>query len=190
MRQIAMGAMELDHLESCGECASRGVGESVDDVTNSAVIQRSWDGIALAEGDGAGRDGFPSAGVDRDRSSVVFPRNIAACFSARVGDLNTGYSAVLLDEGRYAREHRDVVVLPDSVIAGGDASARLDGGGFHHYESGAAYCAAAQVYQMPVRRESVDAGILAHGRHGDPIAKRDFADGQGSEQMRFIQLSV
>jgi aconitase B len=94
-----------------------------------------------------------------------------------VGDLNTGHGAVFLDEGRYAREHRDVVVLPDSVIAGGDASTRLDGGGFHHYESGATYCAAAQVYQMPVRRESIDAGILAHRRHGDPIAKRDFADG-------------
>src|ERR1017187_6557506 len=119
--------MEPEHLESRGECAARGVGESIHDVANSAVIERSWEGVALAERDGAGREGFPTAGLHRDRRSVVFPGNMTARFSACVGDLNSGHGAVFLDEGRYAREHRDVVVLPDSVIAGGRSEERRVG---------------------------------------------------------------
>src|SRR5580658_9337793 len=97
---------------------------------------------------------------------------------------------MLLDERCNACEHRDVLVLPDSVIAGGDPSARLNGGRFHHHQSSAADRAAAQVYQMPVRRESVDAGVLAHGRDGDSIAKGDFADGYGGEEVRHTVLDA
>ena len=82
---------------------------------------------------------------------------MTACLSAGVRNLNAWDCTLFLYEGRYARQLRDVLIFPDSVIAGTDASARLDGGRFHHHQSGAAYRAAAQVHQMPVRRESVDA---------------------------------
>ena len=184
MRQISVSAVELQDFESGGEGAASGLSEGIYDFTNAVVIQSSRDGIRLAEGYGAGRDGFPTAGLNRNGRSVLLPWNIAACFSAGVGNLNAGHGAAFLDEGRYAREHCDVLVFPDSVIAGADAAARLDGGGFHHNESRAAYGTAAKVDQMPVRCESVDAGILAHWRDGDAIAKRDFADSKGSEEVR------
>ena len=93
-----------------------------------------------------------------------------------MGDLDAGHGALLLDEGRYAGEHGDVIVPIDSVVARCDASARFHSGCFHHYEAGAAYCAAAEMYQVPVRCKSVDAGVLAHGGDGDAVTERDFAE--------------
>ena len=43
---------------------------------------------------------------------------------------------------------------------------------------------------MPVRRESVDAGVLAHGGDGDAVSERDFADGKRGEKMWFFGSSV
>jgi hypothetical protein len=75
----------------------------------------------------------------------------------------------------------DVLVLPDSVIARADASARFNRGCFHHHQASATGRAAAEVHQMPVRREPIHAGILAHRRNEDPIPEGNFADGQRSK---------
>jgi len=62
-----------------------------------------------------------------------------------MGKLNAGDCAAFLEEGRDTGEHCNVIVFPDSVITGGDTSARLHRGGFHHYQSSATHRAAAQV---------------------------------------------
>ena len=59
------------------------------------------------------------------------------------GDVSNLGDYIATDAVDHSGEHGDVVVLPDSVIAGGDAAARFDCCGLHHYKSGAAYCAAA-----------------------------------------------
>src|SRR5579862_6317164 len=40
------------------------------------------------------------------------------------------------------------------------------------------------MHQMPIVRESVLAGVLAHGRNSNPVAKRDFANLQRCEKTR------
>ena len=80
----------------------------------------------------------------------------------------------------------DVLVLPDAHVGGGDAAARLDGGGFHHDERGAADGAAAEVDQMPVVGEAVVGGILAHGRYGNAVAEGHVAQCEGREQVDII----
>jgi hypothetical protein len=176
VREISVGAVQLQRFESGGERAGGGLGERFHNVVDSLVIQRLGDWIGGAKRHGAGRDGLPSAGFQGNCGAVVNPWDIAACFSTGVSDLDAGHRALLLEERGDALEHRNVFVLVDSVIARADAAARFYGGGFHNHESGTADGAAAKVNQMPVRRESIDGGVLAHGGDGDAVAKGNFAD--------------
>ena len=71
------------------------------------------------------------------------------------------------------REEGDVIVFPDAEILGADAAFGGDGAGFCEDEGGAADGAAAEVDEMPVVREAIVAGILAHGGDDDAVAEKD-----------------
>ena len=86
-------------------------------------------------------------------------------------ELHTGNAAVLLDEMKDARERLDVVVAVDAEIGGTDAAALRDRRRFRQDQSRAANRPAAQVHEMPVVRKSVEARVLAHRRHHDPVAQ-------------------
>ena len=66
------------------------------------------------------------------------------------------------DEIGNARQHGDVIVLPDAGIARGDTAAVLHRRGLHHHQAGPADGTAAQVNQMPVIGKSIHGGALAH----------------------------
>jgi hypothetical protein len=72
-----------------------------------------------------------------------------------------------------------VFVFPNAEVGRRDAAARLDGRSLGEDESGASDSAAAQVDEMPVIREAVFGGILAHWRDDDAMAKFDVANSQG-----------
>ena len=57
-----------------------------------------------------------------------------------------------------------------------DPAARHYAGGFGKHESGASHCAAAQMHEMPVVGEPVDAAVLAHRRNRDSISEMHVAD--------------
>ena len=59
----------------------------------------------------------------------------------------------------------------------------FDCGCFGEDEGRASYSPAAEVNQMPVVGKTVFAGILAHGRDGDPVAKCDAADLEWGEEV-------
>ena len=71
----------------------------------------------------------------------------------------------------------NLFVFPESHVTGGNAPLGRDGGGLDEDQTGAAYRAAAEVYQMPVICEAIDAGILAHGGDDNPVGEFDTADG-------------
>ena len=179
MRQISVGAVQLQHFESRIQSTARGCGEGIHNGANSAVIQRSGNGVTLAEGYCTGRDSFPTAGLHRNGSAAFFPGNVTARFSSGMGQLKSGCSSAFFDKCRYARQRRNMFVFPDSLIGWSDAPASFDGTGLRHHQSRAAYCPAPQMHQVPIPCESVDAGILAHRRNGDAIPESDFTDGQG-----------
>ncbi len=187
VREISVGAVKLERFESGGEGAACGLGESVDDGIDSGERESFWNWIGCAERDRAGGDRLQSAGFDRNRRAVILPRHVAACFSSGVGDLDAGNRAMFFDECGNALQHRDVFVFIDAVIAGADASARFDGGGFHDDEPSAAYRAAAEVHEVPIGRESVNAGVLTHGRDGDAIAIVDLADCERGKKVWVVQ---
>ena len=72
---------------------------------------------------------------------------------------------------------------PDAQISWGDAPFCQYSRRFGHHHRRSAHCAAAQVHQMPIVRESVDARVLAHRRHADAIPKCHFTNLERSEQM-------
>jgi hypothetical protein len=101
-----------------------------------------------------------------------------------VCELNPGRGSLAVDEFRNAREHFDVLVLPNPEILGTDASFGHNSRRFREDERGAADCATAEMHEMPVRGETVGTRILAHGRNDNPITKQDVANLQAIENHR------
>src|SRR4029079_12181898 len=124
------------------------------------------------------------------QAPAATPGHVAARLAAGMGDLNPGHRAVALDEARDAGERLDMRIAPDPHIAGRDAAIAGDGGRLDHDESRAARCAAAEMHEMPVIGEAFLRGILAHGRHGDPIAQRHLAQSERAEEIDFTGLEV
>jgi hypothetical protein len=58
-----------------------------------------------------------------------------------------------------------------------------DGVGLCDDEAGTADGAASEVNQVPVVGKAVDAGVFAHGRHGDTIWQREAAELKRGEEM-------
>ena len=183
MHQVAVRAVDLDYLETGPERAARRLHKCGDDGVNPGVRQLDGSGILGLERDRAGRHGGPAAGGLRN-APAAFPRAARTGLAAGVSKLDSGHRAVFPQKARNALERRDVLVLPDAGIFRRNAPARLHGGGFGHHQAGAAHGPAAQVDQVPVGGQPVHRGVLAHGRDGDAVAKRDIAHGQRSEQVR------
>ncbi len=79
-------------------------------------------------------------------------------------------------------EAENVLVFPDAKIVRRDAALRGDGRGFKHDQARAALRPAAQVDEVPVVGEAIVAGVLAHGRNADAIAKFNRAKLKGRKK--------
>jgi hypothetical protein len=77
---------------------------------------------------------------------------------------------------RNPRESLDVRIAPNAMILRADAAFRRYGARFHDHSSGAPDSAAPEMHEVPIRRETIHARILAHRRHHDPIAQRHTAN--------------
>jgi len=75
-----------------------------------------------------------------------------------------------------AGEEGDVLVFPDAEILRADATLGGDSAGFGEDEGGAANGTAAEMDEVPIAREAVGAGILAHGGDDDAVAEEDVAN--------------
>jgi hypothetical protein len=93
-----------------------------------------------------------------------------------VRNLNPRCGALLLQKPRDSRQRLDVLIFPDAHICRRNATDCLNGGGFYHHRGRAAYRSAAQMDQMPVVGKTVNARVLAHGRHQNSIAQIDAAN--------------
>jgi len=64
------------------------------------------------------------------------------------------------------------------------AAAPVDLGALDEREAGAAGGEAADVHQVPVRREPVVGGVLVHRRDANAVLERDAANGEWLEEQR------
>src|SRR5579872_3842921 len=60
VKQVAMGAVNLNQVEACGEGALRGLGKSFDDRGDARFIERLREPVVWGERDGAGRNRLPA----------------------------------------------------------------------------------------------------------------------------------
>jgi hypothetical protein len=97
-------------------------------------------------------------------------------------ELNSRCGALAMDESRNAREHLYVLVFPKTQILGTDTRFRQYSSRFGEDERSAAYRAAAEMHEMPIRGETIGARILAHRRDDNPVAKQDIANLQAIEE--------
>ena len=180
--EIAVGAVDFDDLKPGGEGAARGGDERFDQRFDFGGGEGVGDGVAFAEGDGAGGYDLPAVGLRGGDGLAAVPGEIATGFAAGVGELDAGDGALGLEKIDDAAERSDVVVLPDAEVAVGDAAGRFDGSGFHDDEAGAADGAGAEMDEVPIAGEAIDGGVFAHGGDCDAVGEGDPADGKGGEE--------
>lgn len=116
----------------------------------------------------------------RDRLSA-FPRLRRAGFSSGMRQLDTGNASLPLDKGEHSPQRFDVAVAPDAQILGTDPAIRCNCGGLGEDGRGSSYSPTPEVHQMPVSRDPVYAGILAHGGDEDSMRQFQAAEAEGIE---------
>jgi len=97
-------------------------------------------------------------------------------------ELDSGYRALAVNESGNAREHLDVLIFPDSQILGADACFGQYGRCFRKNKRSAADRATTEMHEMPIRRETIGARVLAHRRNDNPVGKQNIANLQAIEE--------
>ena len=80
-----------------------------------------------------------------------------------MGDLDTRNTALRMDEFRNARERFNVGFAPNSQVLRADARLRQNSRSLGHDQCRSADGPASEVNEVPIRGQSVFAGVLAHG---------------------------
>ena len=178
-----MGGVNLDHTEARLAGASRRLGKGGDGVADAVRRQGRRHRVVAGKCDGAGRHDVGPAAVRHGNGAIPAPRPAGAGLAAGVRQLDAGDAAVFVDEPDDPRQRLDVVVGPDAEVLRADAALGGHRRGFRHHQAGAAHRAAAEMHEMPVVGEPVDARVLAHRRHEDAIGEGHGADRQRIEQV-------
>jgi hypothetical protein len=100
-----------------------------------------------------------------------------------MSELDTGRSALAVDEGYGPSETINVDIIPETQIAGGDSSAWKNSRRFRHHKPSATDSTTREMDEMPIVHESVLCGVLAHWRYHDPVGQRDCSEVVRSEEM-------
>src|SRR5690606_31151331 len=99
-----------------------------------------------------------------------------------MSQLYAGNGAVILNHVCQPFQTSDMFVFPNTEVVRRNPPFRGNGRCFGKYNAGPTGSTAAKVYQMPIVGKTVCAGILAHGRHDDPVPGGDRSDGYWLEK--------
>src|SRR5690606_33429156 len=103
VQEVPVGRVDLDHLESSGQRATRGGLEGGDDFIDPGGVQGGGRWIVFTERYGTRRDDGPST-LLRSESAATLPWDIAARLAARVRELNGRHGTVAVNEPGDARQ--------------------------------------------------------------------------------------
>jgi hypothetical protein len=87
-----------------------------------------------------------------------------------------------VDEAHDAREAGDMPFVVDAEVLRADAAHRRHRRRLREHERRAAHCASAEVDEMPVAREAVDARVLTHGTDDEAMRERERSQGDRLEE--------
>jgi hypothetical protein len=161
MKEVAMRAVNFNHLKTREESAAGCRHEGIDNDPYFRICQLERRRIVCAKGQRAGSDGRPSALRFRNKHPT-FPRYTATRLPSGMRDLDSRNGALLLDKRSDSTQLNDVVVLPYSQIGRCDSPARFNGRRLCKDQAGAPDRPATEMNEMPTIRESILARILAH----------------------------
>src|SRR5215468_10062647 len=166
-----MRGVNLEHLHLGRDRAHGGCLERVDHACDARVVERRGRLVSCVEGNRTGRDDRRPASVGWIEWSAAFPRTYGARFATRMRELRPEYRAVGTHEPPDVREHLDVFVFPKPEILRTDAAFWQNGRCFGEHQRRTAESELAEVDDVPVIREAVVAGVLAHWRNTNAIAQ-------------------
>jgi hypothetical protein len=177
-----MSRVNLHEIEACGGGTMGSRDEVGDDFVHTCAIESGGDWVGFVEADGGGSDRLPAA-FRSGNGAGYFPWNGHAGLAPGVRELGAGVGTVLVKEGSDALEFGNVLVFPDAEVSRRDAALRAHGVGLCDDEAGTTYGAAAEVDQVPVVGKAIDAGVFAHGRHGDAVWQSEAAELKRREEV-------
>jgi len=177
--------VNFDHLKASSQRAFRGLHERVNDSANLRDGKLSGRLVTLIERNRARRINPTPPALLRAQRFAAQPRCSGAGLPSRMRNLNPGNRSLRFHKPRHARQRRNVFVLPNPQIRRADPSIGGHCRRFGKNQCGASHRARAQMHQMPIRGQPVFAGILAHGRNHDAVAKSYFAYRQRRKQMNW-----
>src|ERR1039458_7199896 len=176
MNQIPMSSMDLNH-------AAGSLRESGHDLLDAVAGEGLRLGIVIGESHCAGgHDICPSPCVFGNRPEA-FPWPVGTGFASGMGQLHTGYTALLMNEADDSGQRRNVIVTPDTQVLRTDAALGNNGSCLGKHQSSPAHGAAAQMHEMPVVGISVGTEVLAHGRDKHTVGKREISNRERIEQV-------
>ena len=184
-----MRGVNLDDIEPGRQRATRGLLEGIGHRRDLRRVQRTRNRIAARECIAGGTDRLPAARRWR-HGGAIFPGRGGASLASRVRELHAGRTALSVHEPYDALEHLDVIVFPDAEIVRADAPFGCHRGRFGEHERRAAHRAAAEMNEMPVVGEAVDARVLAHRRDDDAVGKGEAFERERVEEVRHAPHSM
>jgi hypothetical protein len=105
-------------------------------------------------------------------------------------ELNRRNRSLRFDKPGDAGQRFGMLIGPQTEVVWGNAAHRGDGRRFDHHQPHTAHGTTAEMYEMPIVRKAVDGAVLAHRRHGDPVAKRDAPNRQRGEHVDLGHFAV
>ncbi len=183
MQQIAVGSMQLHHLEIRRQCPPRCSNERLDDLIDLCLVQLGRRGVLGIESDLGRAHGHPPTFCRRDAATFAKPWAPSAGLAPGVRDLNGRYRALRRDEAGDSLQGLDLAIMPKAKILRGDTAVFGHGNGFGKDQPGTADGAATQVHQMPVVGQAVLRRVLAHGGDHDTVRQGQLAQGKGLQQL-------
>ncbi|MCY1442621.1 hypothetical protein D9M71_589970 [compost metagenome] len=100
-----------------------------------------------------------------------------------MGQLDAGDGALGGNEASDALQRFDLFIVPQAKVLVCNTPVGRDRRGFGKYQSGAPDSAAAEVDQVPVIGQAIDARILAHRRYRDAVEQGQLTKGVGFKQQ-------
>lgn len=98
-----------------------------------------------------------------------------------MGELDAEFAALSMDKVGNALQARDLLVLPNTSVRGGDASLRDDSSGFGQDQSSAQGSEGTEVDEVVVGEEAVSRGEHAHGGDNESVGDGQVLDCVGLE---------
>jgi hypothetical protein len=185
-QQVAMGAVQLQHVEAAGDAAPCRRHE----LGFHAVHVGARHGprhLAVREvGRFAGRDDGPGAGFERLVHAL--PHELRRTLAAGMAELEAHAGAMAVRQRHDAGPGRLLRVVPQAGAAGGDACPGARAGHLGEDEAGAPHGTRAVMREVEILRQPVLGRVHAHGRDHDAVGKLHPAQAEGLEHGRLPRL--